>query len=748
MDGTRSDSLRNGLLALAAGLLLLRFVPQLPSTFVVLASGLAGLTLLPFRAYPVGLFLLGFSWACLSAQWALDDRLDPALDGRTLWLEGRVVDLPDVREGVVRFHLAQPQSRRAELPQLLRLSWYGGPQIRAGETWRLAVNLKRPHGLVNPQSFDYEAWLLAQRIGGVGTIKSGQRLGEAGSSSAWRDRLRQRMLAEDPHGRAGGLAALVLGDGSGLSVADWRVLQDTGTVHLLVISGQHVTLVAGMFYGLVFWLARLGWWPRFVPWLPVACLSAFSSALGYSLLAGFEVPVQRACAMIGLVLLWRWRFRHLGIALPLLVALVAVLMLEPLAVLQPGFWLSFGAVALLILIFAARLGAWAWWRTLGRAQWAMTVGLLPMLLALGLPISASSPLANLIAVPWVGFAVVPPALLGTLLLPVPWLGETLLWWAGFALEWLFRLLALMADWLPAWLPSALPLWGWLLVALGALLILLPDGVPLRGLGLILLLPLLFTPVQRPAEQRAEVWMLDVGQGLSMLVLTREHALLYDAGPSFGDFDIGERVVLPSLRALDVRALDILLLSHADNDHSGGAEAVARGMPVDRVVSGEATVLPPVLEAEPCGEESWAWDGVYFSSWRWADARDSNQSSCVLMIDAAGERMLLTGDIDGHAERALIDTGRDLQAQWLLAPHHGSRSSSSWALLKAVGPEAVLYSRGRHNAYGHPHPAIVSRYAAFDAQAYDSVETGALRIDLGAFGEPHALREIPRFWREK
>lgn len=748
MDGTRSGSLRNGLLALAAGLLLLRFVPQLPSTFVVLASGLAGLTLLPFRTYPVGLFLLGFSWACLSAQWALDDRLDPALDGRTLWLEGRVVDLPDVREGVVRFHLAQPQSRRAELPQLLRLSWYGGPEIRAGETWQLAVNLKRPHGLVNPQSFDYEAWLLAQRIGGVGTIKSGQRLDEAGSSSAWRDRLRQRMLAEDPHGRAGGLAALVLGDGSGLSVADWRVLQDTGTVHLLVISGQHVTLVAGMFYGLVFWLARLGWWPRFMPWLPVACLLAFSSAVGYSLLAGFEVPVQRACAMIGLVLLWRWRFRHLGISLPLLVALVAVLVLEPLAVLQPGFWLSFGAVGLLILIFAARLGAWAWWQTLGRAQWAMTVGLLPMLLALGLPISASSPLANLIAVPWVGFAVVPPALLGTLLLPVPWLGEALLWWAGFALEWLFRLLALMADWLPAWLPSALPFWGWLLVALGALLILLPDGVPLRGLGLILLLPLLFTPVQRPAEQRAEVWMLDVGQGLSMLVLTREHALLYDAGPSFGDFDIGERVVLPSLRALDVRALDMLLLSHADNDHSGGAEAVARGMPVGRVVSGEAPVLPPVLGAEPCSEENWTWDGVHFSSWRWADATDSNQSSCVLMIDAAGERMLLTGDIDGRAERALIDSGRDLQARWLLAPHHGSRSSSSWALLKAVRPEAVLYSRGRHNAYGHPHPAIVSRYAAFDAQAYDSVETGALRIALGAFGEPHALREIPRFWREK
>ena len=748
MDGARSGDVRTGLLALAAGLLLLRWLPQLPPAGVLLVTGLLGLALLPFRCYVLGLFLLGFTWACTSAQWALDDRLAPDLDGRTLWLEGQVVGLPDVREGVVRFELAEPHSRRAELPQLLRLAWYDGPAVLAGERWRLAVNLKRPHGMVNPQSFDYEAWLLAQRIGAVGTIKSGQRLSESAGSSAWRDRVRQHLLAEERHGRAGGLAALVLGDSSGLSLQDWRVLQDTGTVHLLVISGQHVTLVAGMFYGLVFWLARLGWWPRALPWLPVACLVGFCSALGYSLLAGFQVPVQRACAMVALVLLWRWRFRHLGVLLPLLMALVAVLLLEPLAVLQPGFWLSFGAVGLLILIFAARLGAWAWWRTLGRAQWAMTVGLLPMLLALGLPVSASSPLANLVAVPWVGFAVVPPALLGTLLLPLPGVGEALLWWAELALEWLFQVLAVMATWLPAWIPSALPLWSWLLIALGASLVLLPSGVPLRSLGLLLLLPVLFTPVARPSEQRAEVWLLDVGQGLSMLILTRQHALLYDAGAAFGDFDLGERVVLPSLRALDVRRLDLLLLSHADNDHSGGADAVFRGLPTRRVVSGEASALPPALRAEDCVEQTWRWDGVTFSTWRWREASNGNQSSCVLLIEAAGERMLLAGDIDSHAERALVDSGLNVSAHWLLAPHHGSRSSSSWTLLKAVQPHHVLYSRGRHNAFGHPHPSVVARYQAFSAAAHDTVYTGALRIELGAFSAPQALRETPRFWREK
>ena len=748
MDGIRSGNLRNGLLGLAAGVLLLRFLPQLPPASAVMALGVVGLVLVPFRSYPVGLFLLGFSWACVSAQWALDDRLDAALDGRTLWMQGQVVGLPEMRDGVVRFELAHAQSRRAALPKLLRVSWYGGPHVRAGETWRLAVNLKRPHGLVNPQAFDYEAWLLAQRVGAVGTVKSGQRLGEASGFSFWRDGLRERLVAYDPHGRAGVVAALVLGDGSGLSAADWRVLQNTGTVHLLVISGTHVSLVAGMLYGLIFWLARLGWWPQRVPWLPTACLAAFTGALAYSVMAGFDVPVQRASAMIGLVLLWRWRFRHLGVTLPLLMALSAVLLYEPLVVLQPGFWLSFGAVGLLILSFAGRLGAWPWWRTLGRAQWTMAVGLAPMLLALGLPISISSPLANLLAVPWVGLVAVPLSLASAVLLPVPWLGEATQWLAGGALAVLFQLLEWTAALAPAWLPSRLPFWAWLLVALGAVLILLPGGVPLRALGLLLLLPLWFTPTQRPAEGRAELWMFDVGQGLSMLILTQRHALLYDAGAKFGDFDIGERVVMPSLRALDVRTLDMLLLSHADNDHSGGAEAVFRGLPVAEVVSGDVPGLPGVLQAQPCDERQWQWDGVQFSTWRWADATDSNQASCVLMIEASGERMLLTGDIDAHAERALIDSGRDLRAQWLLAPHHGSRSSSSWALLKAVEPKAVLYSRGRHNAYGHPHPAVVSRYQAFDTRAYDSVETGALRVNLGSFDEPQALREIPRFWREK
>ncbi|MCZ4323544.1 DNA internalization-related competence protein ComEC/Rec2 [Pseudomonas anguilliseptica] len=741
--------MRTGIFALVAGLLVLRFLPALPSLWLLTVLPVAGLMLLPFRSYPIALFLFGFTWACVSAQWALDDRLARQLDARTLWLQGQVVGLPEVGEGVVRFQLEQVASRRDELPARLRLAWYDGPAVRAGETWRLAVRLKRPHGLVNPQAFDYEAWLLAQRIGATGTVKSGERIAPASGSGAWRDRLRQQLLATPAHGREGALAALVLGDDSGLSTADWQVLQSTGTVHLMVISGQHIGLLAALLYGLVASLARWGFWPRSWPWLPCACALAFAGALAYGLLAGFEVPVQRACVMVGLVLLWRWRFRHLGVWLPLLVALLVVLLGEPLASLQPGFWLSFGAVMLLILIFSGRLGAWPWWSTLLRAQWAMAIGLLPLLLALGLPVSASGPLANLVAVPVVGLLVVPLALLGTLLLPLPGVGTALLWIAGWVLDLLFSLLTQLALWLPAWLPSALPFWAWLLVVLGALVLLLPAALPMRSLGGLLLLPLLFSPQQRPEYGLAEVWMLDVGQGLAVLVRTQTHDLLYDAGPRFGEFDTGERVVLPSLRALDVRALDLLLISHADNDHAGGAAAIQRGLSVGQVLSGEPDKLAPSLQAQACvSGRQWQWDGVQFSTWHWGDAIDGNQSSCVLHIEANGERLWLTGDIDSHAERALLNSGLVMPAQWLLAPHHGSRSSSSAALLAKVRPTAALISRGAHNAFGHPHAEVVERYRALKARLYDTVEHGAVRIRLGAFEPAQGLRYRARFWREK
>ncbi|WP_205297694.1 DNA internalization-related competence protein ComEC/Rec2 [Pantoea sp. Cy-639] len=729
--------------ALALGLLSLRLLPTLPSVGWLAVLLLLALGCLMSRGWPLGVFLLGLCWACGSAQQVLDDRLAASLDGRTLWLEGRVMGLPARTERGVRFELEQPASRRAALPQRLQLNWFAGPELRAGERWRLAVSLRRPHGLLNPHGPDREALLLARRIGATGTVKAGERL-EA-SATGWRDDLRRRLQAVDAQGREAMLVALVLGDGAGLARQDWQTLQATGTVHLLVISGQHIGLLAGLVYGLVAGLARLGIWPARWPWLPWACGLAMAAALGYGGLAGFGVPVQRACLMLAVVLLWRLRFRHIGAGLPLLLALLGVLLVEPLASLLPGFWLSFAAVAVLVLCFSARLGAWRPWQAWSRAQWVIALGLLPALLALGLPVSLSAPLVNLLAVPWISFAVLPPALLGTALLPVPGVGEGLLWLAGLSLDGLFRLLAQVAGWLPAWLPEPLPPWAWSLVALGALLVLLPRGVPLRLPGMVLLLAL-WVPREQVPHGQAELWQLDVGQGLAVLLRTRHHALLYDAGPALGGSDLGESVVLPTLRKLGVKRLDLMLISHAHADHAGGAAALRRGLPVARVLVGELKGLEP---AERCRSgERWHWDGVDFELWHWPQGPSSNERSCVLRVVANGERLLLAGDMEAEAERRWLQGREDPRIDWLQSPHHGSRTSSTEPFIKALAPRGVMISRGRGNAFGHPHPRVLERYRRHGVQVHDTALEGALRLRLGSHGEVLGTRAQRRFWRSQ
>ena len=739
-------------LAFIVGMLGLRWLPWLPSIFWLLLSAAIALLLLRSRIYPVGFSLLGLCWACLSAQWALDDQLEHDLDGRTLWVEGIVVGLPEwpVVEGqpaTVRFELQDAAARRAQLPKRIRLSWRAPPEpVKAGERWRLAVRLKHPDGSLNPYGFDYQAWLFAQRIGATGSVKTGQRLAQGQGLHHWREQVRDRLQRYAPQYAQGVMAALVLGDGSGLNAEQWQTLQATGTVHLMVISGQHISLIAAIAYAFVVWLMRLGWWPARLPWLPCACLLSMSAALAYGAFAGFAVPVQRACLMVMVALLWRWRFQHLSAWTAFLTALCLVLLYEPLVVLQAGFWLSFTAVAALILAFSARLGPWRWWHMMGRTQWVAAIGLAPFLLALSLPVSIMGPVANVFAVPWLSLLALPLTLLGAVLLPWPRLATAVLNVAGWCLDAMFAVLDWFAQGWPAWQGSGITTAALVLAVLGVICFLLPRTVLPLSAGLALWLPLVNPSEALIADGQAQVWVLDVGQGQAVWVKTARHSLIYDAGPFMSGFDAGERMVVPVLRGFAQTHLDMLLISHADADHAGGAQAIIDAVQVKQVISGQPTEHPLHFAAQSCTEQQWQWDGVWFWRWQWQNGKDSNQKSCVLLIDAQGERLLLTGDLDAAGEAALLADWPWLKVDWLVAGHHGSRTSTSRRFVQGITPQYALISRGKHNSYGHPHPSVLANLQREQVRIYDTAEDKAVQIYLGRYAEAWTMAMQSRFWR--
>lgn len=739
--------MRLGLIALIIGLLAVRFIPVLPTIPLCISLACIGFGLLFCRLYPLGMLLIGVAWGCYGASQVMDDRLAPTLDGKTIWLEGRIVDLPEQTAQVVRFQLSNASAEGVKLPSTIRLSWYNGEPVVSGEYWRLQVRLKYPRGTVNPHSFDYEAWLTAKHIGATGTVKQGERLQASQGFAKWRYQLRANILAKQAANQAAGLVALVLGDGSGLTNQQWQILQETGTIHLMVISGQHITLLAGFLYLLVASLVRLGLWPRRLPWLPCACGLAMAGALAYGILAGFEVPVQRACIMLALVLLWRLWFRHLGVVTPFLLALAIVLIANPLASLQAGFWLSFGAVAILLLLFSGRLRQGSWWLTIIKVEWAITIALVPLLLVLLLPVSLTAPVANLVAVPLVSFIIVPFALIGSLFIDVPYISDFLLWVAGFCLKILFSLLAFIAELIPAWVAPMAPWWAFLLALIGVFLLLLPRGSLLKGFAVFFWLPLFMGNTRIVAQNNAEVTFFDVGQGLAVFIKTQNHSLLYDAGPSFGDFNLGERIIRPVLQRQGIGKLDKVIISHADTDHAGGLQPISQRLAVTELISGEPAKLVTDLPIKPCTNTSWQWDGVSFTTWQWAQAKNSNEASCILLVEANGEKLLLTGDISTQAEQAWL-ADNQTTINWLLAPHHGSKNSSSKSFLATIKPQYVIISRGWLNPFKHPSPLTLARYQAVNTVVEDTALAGAISVQLGQFLPATRQRDTKYFWRKQ
>lgn len=706
---------------------------------------------------------LTFAWTLWQGAAVVASRPPPTLIGTDLVATGRIASLPAERHGVARFEMEIESLRAAgrllgNAPLRARLGVYAAePRPRAGERWRLVVRLRPARGFRNPGGFDYGAWLFRRGIGATGYVREdprNRRLAAPGAGAAVevaRARLR-RAIARHLDGResAGLVTALTLGERSGITGAQWELLRRTGTGHLVAISGLHVGLVSALAFALVSLLwRRAGRLPERLAARRAGALAAFAAAAAYALVAGLSLPTQRALVMVAVAAAGTLTARRPARPAVLALALIAVLALDPLSVLAPGLWLSFGAVAVILAVTAGWSRRRSRWREAVRIQLAVSLGLVPLLLTYFQQAPLVSPLANAFAVPLVGLVSVPVALAGAVLQGLG-AGAVAAWAftvTAVSLEWLLRLLELVAG-----LPGSdwhAPAPGWIALALavaGVAWMLAPPGIPGRWAGAACLLPLVFPALERPAAGELEAAVLDVGQGLAVVLRTRRHVLVYDTGPRWSpDFDAGRAVVVPYLRSLGVQAVDTLVVSHDDIDHAGGSPSLLREMTVRRRYAGEGAAG----DATACrAGTSWTRDGVRFA-FLWpadASARNDNNRSCVLRVTSAHGTVLLAGDLLADAERRLVATGAALDATVLVAPHHGSRSSSGRRFVDAVSPRIVVFSAGYRNHFGHPAPEVVERYRRAGAEPWLTADAGAVTVKFGNEGvDVSGFRVSNRSW---
>ncbi len=707
---------------------------------------------------------LGFFYAAWRAELRLADALGPAWQGRDVQLQGRVLGLPEATGRGERFlfQVERVLTPAAQVPARLMLNRFELdatplPPLSGGDCLRLTARLARPHGSVNPHGFDYEGWLLERNIRATGTLVGAVAPASdcSGTLRAALDRTREAIrrhlstaLAGQPY--AGVAVALAVGDQNAIPDAQWTLFRHTGVTHLMSISGLHVTLFSALAYGLVqlIWRRRPALALR-LPAQKAGALIGLAAALGYVALAGFGIPAQRTLYMLAAAALMLWLERAGAASRVLALALFAVVLIDPWAALSPGFWLSFGAVAALLFAAQGRLGRPAAWRGWLAAQWAVSLALLPVLLLIFHEVSLVSPLANAFAIPLISWCAVPLVLLAALL---PW--DALAWLAHGVIALVMQGL-IWLDGLPQpiWHGAAPPAWAVLLALLGAALAMLPRGVPGRWLGLVLLLPLLFPPLERPAP--GELWLdlLDVGQGQALVARTAGHVLLYDTGPRYASGeDAGARVIAPYLHAQGIQRLDGLIVSHDDSDHSGGALSLLASHPPAWALAPFAALpadwVSPLGQAlvsrapfRPClvGQQ-WVWDGVRFEllhptpgHYRQRGYRD-NDRACVLKIESAHGAVLIPADIERLGELSLLErVPQRLRAELLIAPHHGSGTSSMPEFLAAVQPRWVLIPVGQRNRFGHPKPEVVRRYVEMKAAVLRTDRDGAVSVRLTPAG---------------
>jgi competence protein ComEC len=752
-------------------------------------------------------------YASLKAQQALDERLPDFLDRESLQLEVVVMDLPtrDLRSW--RFEVLVRSARFdnkqhepiADFPRRGVVHWYfteqaAAPEVIApGEVWRLQARVRQPSGTLNPGGFDYEAWMLEKGLSFNATVQTGkkhpppQKIGHANGWQISIDQLRDRIRKRIDHALPAWesrhvLAALVVGDQRAIASADWAIFQRTGVSHLMSISGLHVTMLAA----LVGWIGS-GLWRTLsrtrlavgllLPAQSVGALFAIIGALGYALLAGFAIPAQRTAWMVTVVSGAKLFGIRANPWATLSIAMVVVLLSDPMAVLAPGFWLSFMAVGFLFTLpdlqeknfqKTRREKILTGIRQAGHAQLAITFGLMPVTVLMFQQIVLVGPLANALAIPVVSYLVTPFAMAGFLfaeflevnavLIAAAWIQQTL----HDFLMWCAALSFAAIDWPSLGIARTVIASLGMVVALGAVL---PKvWSRWRHFGWLGLAALWGVAPAPPAYGDMSLTVIDVGQGTSMLIRTHNHSLLYDTGPSMGSSDAGARMVMPVLRRKGIRALDQVMISHADSDHAGGLRSVLELITVHELRTSwpaELAAVPtrrnPSVVAQSCtAGQSWQWDGVRFEvlhpfenapryppviepafdylpqPWpRQLPKPDRNAESCVLRIqDRSGASILLTGDIPVKKENTL----RLAPTEILMAPHHGSKTSTGADLLAAVSPQLVLMQAGYKNRFGHPHPDVLNRVQDVGAQVLRTDLQGAIEIQWQS-GE----RTVRDFW---
>ena len=663
---------------------------------------------------------------------------------KSVLIEGEISSIPQKKYRGLSFVFHVNQINHQAINTDFSIAWYQrAPQLQVGQHWQFIVKLKPPIGSQNPGGFDYADFLIHQGISATGYVvtrdqQQNQLLSQKKLCliSHLREKIQQQIASVISNTTiAAFISALCVGLRDGLTQSDWQVFQKTGTNHLVAIAGLHIGFVVAAIYFITNKIARL--FPPLLLHIPanrIAEITALCVAILYSAFSGFAIPAQRASIMLFILMMGNIFFQNGSMWYRWFFAMMIVLIINPYDCCEAGFWLSFMSVGLLIWVMGDRLQSPSHLISLGKMQMTMVIGLMPLMFWFFQQISILSFIANAIAIPWVGFVILPFALSASAMcvFHFSWASQKLFWLSGKCLYPLWKILVFLSrisfsSWHHAFPTVTIVLMGMISV----IILLAPRGFPAKWMGCFGFLPLFFYHLETPAVGDFKSTVIDVGQGLSVLIQTHDHVMLYDTGAHFpGGFDFGDSVVTPYLREQGISTINRLEISHGDNDHSGGADAIVKNFYVKQIVT-SAPKLVKHFHASYCDStQQWTWDGVHFTTLSPEPNMlyEDNNSSCVIKVTGKYGQLLLTGDIQRETESQLVEQySNQLRSTILIVPHHGSRTSSSESFISAVSPQYAVISAGKYNRYHLPVASVVDRYQNHHIVLYDTADTGAVSI---------------------